>query len=74
MTTHVRTCRRDEPLSRAAQLMWDTDCGVVPVDDDSTVVGLVTDRDICMATYTQSKAPEAVRVDSAMSKELISAS
>lgn len=70
METHVRTCRPDEPLSRAAQLMWETDCGVVPVVAEDEVVGLLTDRDICMATYTQGKAPEALRVDSAMSKEV----
>jgi CBS domain-containing protein len=72
MATHVRTCRPDEPLSRAAQLMWETDCGVVPVVEQHEVVGLVTDRDICMATYTQGKPPEALRVDSAMSKEVFS--
>lgn len=74
MTTHVRTCRPDEPLSRAAQLMWDTDCGVVAVVEHRNVVGLVTDRDICMATYTQGKAPEALRVDGAMSNDVFSCS
>lgn len=70
MATHVRTCGPDEPLSRAAQLMWETDCGVVPVVENHCVVGLVTDRDVCMATYTQGKAPEALPIGSAMSKHV----
>jgi CBS-domain-containing membrane protein len=30
--------------------MWERDCGVIPVvDEDDKVVGMITDRDICMA-------------------------
>jgi len=72
MTTHVRTCQGDDSLSHAAQLMWDTDCGAVAVLSQGQLVGIVTDRDLCMATYTQGKAPAEIRVETAMSKALFS--
>lgn len=69
MTAHVCTCGPDDSLSRAAQLMWDADCGAIPVVVDQKVAGVITDRDICMATYTQGKAPSELRVAVAMSRE-----
>lgn len=71
MTREVVTCRASDPLSRAAQLMWETDCGAVPVlDHDDKLIGMITDRDICMAAYTQGRALSEVSVSSAMSTTL----
>ena len=54
MTPNVRTCFMSDSLATAAQLMWDHDCGCVPVlSEDARVVGMLTDRDICMAAYFQ---------------------
>src|SRR5437762_5833374 len=50
MTTDVKHCAEEDSLARAAQLMWETDCGIVPVVNDSQILGVVNDRDICMAT------------------------
>lgn len=72
MTTHARACSPDDTLTRAAHLMWEFNCGAVPVVQHERVVAMVTDRDICMATYIQGKAPEELRVESAMSKTLFS--
>lgn len=72
MMTHVRTCQPEDALSRAAQLMWEGDCGAIPVVRDDAVVAFITDRDICMATYTQGKAPDELKVEDAMSKALFS--
>jgi CBS domain-containing protein len=72
MSAAVHACRRGDSLSRAAQLMWENDCGAVPIVGDDGVVGLITDRDICMATYTQGKAPSELVVDNAMSSSLFS--
>jgi CBS domain-containing protein len=56
MTKHVQTCRVSDTLERAARLMWDHDCGAIPVlDERGHTVAIVTDRDICMAAYTQGK-------------------
>jgi CBS domain-containing protein len=75
MTTHVATVRMDEPLSTAAERMWTRDCGVLPViDTDERVVGMVTDRDICMSTWMNGCAPQALSVATAMSRSLHSCS
>ena len=70
MTTHVQVCGEEDSLARAAQLMWETDCGIVPVVENSQIVGVVTDRDVCMATYTQGRAPAEIRVGNVMSRRV----
>lgn len=72
MTEHVRACAPDDSLTEAAQLMWNGDCGAIPVVANTKVIGMITDRDVCMATFTQGKAPSELRVDVAMSKVLFS--
>jgi CBS domain-containing protein len=50
-----------------AKIMWDHDCGFVPVVDASgTVTGVVTDRDICIATATRRLLPEHISAAQAM--------
>jgi CBS domain-containing protein len=54
MTRRPATCRQETNLAAVATLMWDHDCGFVPVVGPSgTVVGVITDRDICIATATR---------------------
>ena len=73
MTCEVRTCRPEETLNEAARAMWEGDCGCVPVVDDSgRVVGMLTDRDVCMAAYTQGKPLAAIPVAAAMAKQVVS--
>jgi CBS domain-containing protein len=36
MTRDPQTCGPNDNLQRAAQLMWETDCGIVPVVDRKT--------------------------------------
>jgi CBS domain-containing protein len=56
MTKNVSACGEHDTFQRAAQLMWENDCGCVPVvDSKGSLAGIVTDRDICMATYTQGR-------------------
>ena len=69
MTNDLVTCRADDSLNRAAQLMWDRRCGTVAVVDDAgKAVGVLTDRDVCMAAYTQGRRLDDVAVASAMSR------
>lgn len=43
--------------------MWKGDCGILPVVTDSgKVVGMITDRDICMAAATKHRDPANIRV------------
>jgi CBS-domain-containing membrane protein len=53
--------------------MWEEACGSVPVvDADSRLVGFLTDRDICMAAYTQGRPLGELKVDRAMAKSVVS--
>jgi CBS domain-containing protein len=75
MTVDVQTCSPADPLSHAAQIMWNYDCGCVPVVNSARqVMGIITDRDICMAGYTQGKPLQEVPVLVAMSTRVISCS
>lgn len=53
MTRDPETCYPLDSQNRAAQIMWERDCGSVPVvDGEGRLVGMITDRDLCMAAYT----------------------
>jgi len=68
MSTPVQTCRPDTDLAAVTHLMWDHDCGFVPVvDAEGQVAGVVTDRDICVASATRRLAPERIAASQAMS-------
>jgi CBS domain-containing protein len=71
MTREVRACSTEQPLYRAAQIMWDLDCGVAPVvDGDGKLCGIITDRDICMAAYTKGLALSSIRVEEVMTRRV----
>jgi CBS domain-containing protein len=71
MSKPVITCSIDDHLHSAAQLMWEHDCGAIPVvNPEGRLVGIVTDRDICMAAYTQGNAPQAIPVSTAMARDV----
>jgi len=54
MTTDVKSCRSETSLAEAVHLMWEGDCGVLPViGADRKVAGMITDRDICIALATR---------------------
>ncbi len=49
MTRDPQCCRREDTARRAAEIMRDQDCGVIPVVDESRrVIGIVTDRDLAL--------------------------
>lgn len=71
MTQAIHSCSPDDPLARAAQIMWDTDCGAVPVvNAEQHLCGIITDRDICMAAYTKGASLTAVRVGDVMTRNV----
>lgn len=71
MTRNPATCSPRDSLNRAAQLMWDGDHGVVPVvDETGRVLGMITDRDVCMSAYMTGQPLGAIPVADAMSKSL----
>jgi CBS domain-containing protein len=72
MSQPVITCPDSATLNDAARLMWEFDCGIVPVvNHDGRLAGVVTDRDICMAAYTQGRPLDAMPADAAMARNVI---
>jgi CBS-domain-containing membrane protein len=68
------TCHVNDALNVPAKLMWDHDCGVIAVvRDDGKLAGVVTDRDICMGSYTQGRSLDQILVNSVMATHVISA-
>jgi CBS-domain-containing membrane protein len=73
MSKQVVCCSPEDSLSRAAQLMWDHDCGCLPVctgNGASRVSGVITDRDICMSALFQGRALAELKVADAMSRQV----
>ncbi|MCI0336490.1 MAG: CBS domain-containing protein [Acidobacteria bacterium] len=63
MTNNVKSCSPDTNLSAAASMMWDADCGVLPViNETGRVVGLITDRDIAIAVATMGRLASDIAV------------
>ena len=62
MATEVKTCTPDSTLAAAANLMWEGDCGILPVVDDGELVGVVTDRDMYIALATRNTHAANLRV------------
>src|SRR5688572_1748733 len=72
MTRKVTTCRPSDSLEQAARSMWEGDCGSLPVcDEGNHVVGMITDRDICMAAMFAGKALVDLPVQPTMAKKIL---
>jgi CBS domain-containing protein len=68
-----KACSSEDSLERAAKIMWEEDCGAVPVlDAAGKPCAMITDRDICMAAYTRNIRLSQASVASAMSQQLFS--
>lgn len=74
MTPDAKAIWITESLAAAAKEMWENDCGVLPiVKDGRKVVGMITDRDICMATAIRDRNPSAISVEEAMNRTVYAA-
>jgi CBS domain-containing protein len=71
MTTEVKTCSPDTTLAEAAHLMWEGDCGILPVVDDGELAGIVTDRDMYIALATQNARASRLKVGAVATKKLV---
>ena len=71
MNRSVETCGPDENLATAAGRMWHRDIGCLAVlGNEGKVVGMITDRDVCMAALMAGRALHEIPVSRAMSKEV----
>jgi len=68
MRRDVQTCRPETDLSTVAMQMRQGDCGVLPVVASSgEVVGMITDRDICMVAAIKHCDVASIRVSDVIS-------
>ncbi len=73
MNTTVATCAPDSDLGSVIDIMREHDCGFVPVvDSHGLVVGVVTDRDACMAGGARHRPLARVSVRETMSHPVFS--
>jgi CBS domain-containing protein len=74
MTTAVECCIPSDTAHKAADFMREADAGAVPViagQNDPVVIGLVTDRDLCMDVVAAGRHPDAVRVEECMTRDVV---
>ena len=73
MTKDVRICGINDDLSTAARTMWTRDCGVLPVvGKDGHMVGVLTDRDVCIAAGCKNLPPAMIGVSDVMTRRVFS--
>ena len=72
MTRNVATLPVTGTLADAAKLMWDCNCGILPVvsETEGRLTGVVTDRDVCMGALTQGAPLHQIPVTASMSHEV----
>ncbi len=68
MTRKVHTVNTHDSLLAAATIMTEQDVGVVPVLEGRRVVGMLTDRDICIAAARTDKRLSEMSVERTMSR------
>jgi CBS-domain-containing membrane protein len=74
MTPDAKAIWITESLADAAKEMWENDCGVLPiVKDGRKVVGMITDRDICMAAAMRDRNPSSISVEEVMNATVYAA-
>ena len=58
MTQSAVCCRPETNVGRAVELLWERNVGMLPVVDHSgKLIGVVTDRDLCIALGTRNRLP-----------------
>src|SRR5262249_32940131 len=77
MTKDPTCCVPSDTAERAAKIMRDADAGVVPIienEQSRKVIGIVTDRDLCMNVVAEGRDPRATKVHEAMTTTVVSCS
>src|SRR5205809_3791968 len=71
MTKDVQSCTPETNLAAAAVQMWNGDFGSLPVvDSDCKVIGMITDRDICIAAATRHRDIANINVGEVISGDV----
>ncbi|MDZ4835732.1 MAG: CBS domain-containing protein [Candidatus Melainabacteria bacterium] len=74
MTIAPMCCRRGDKAQQAANIMRQLNVGVIPIvesDEDDTLIGLVTDRDLCLEVLADGSYPVEKNVEDCMSEDVV---
>lgn len=72
MTKPPAYCNPETNLGAAVEILWNSNCGILPiVDPNEKLVGVVTDRDMCVALGTRNRLPSEIRVKDVTSGKII---
>jgi CBS domain-containing protein len=75
MVRDAKSCRMDTNLAAATAIMWNSDCGALPVVNGAEeVVGIITDRDICIAAGTRNWIPSEIKVSDVVPQKVFTCS
>lgn len=73
MNLPVCTCTPETDLATVTSRMRDNDCGMLPVvDGDGRVVGVITDRDVCLTLGGATKSAARISVGGVMTRKVFS--
>lgn len=70
MSKDVKITSTKDTIEKAAKLMAETNCGVLPVGENGRLVGVVTDRDITLRAVAKGNAPNRCTVSEVMSSDI----
>jgi CBS domain-containing protein len=73
MTKDVSCCEPGTNAATAAELMWNRNCGALPVvENGGRLAGIVTDRDLFIALGTRNRLPSDLAVGEIMNQDVAS--
>ncbi|MGE5309099.1 MAG: CBS domain-containing protein [Deltaproteobacteria bacterium] len=71
MTSNVETVSSSSSVQQAASMMKQFDIGALPVKDDGSLKGIVTDRDIALRLVAEGKDPGSTSVGDIMTQGVV---
>ncbi len=72
MRKSPRTCSPGTNLAAVTELLWSCGCGALPVVNEAgRMVGIITDRDICVALGTRDRRPSELVAEQVMSPHVV---
>lgn len=71
MVRTAASCRGEANLGEAVEIMWNRNCGILPiVNSEGKVTSVITDRDICIALGTRNRLPGEIAVKDVAGSQL----
>jgi len=74
MSTKVEMIQSNSTIIEAAKKMMSKDIGVLPVQEETRIVGIITDRDIIVRAIAANLDPKTTKVSKIMSRQVSSCS